>query len=84
MEGGQICYIVGGDHAILTGGYKSTLTGGDESTLSWKIFDNKSQRYRIYVHYVGEGGCKPNVAYRCTPEGKLVEAQCQNGTINKS
>jgi hypothetical protein len=42
--------------------------------LTWKLWDSKSERYRIYVHYVGENGCEPSVAYKCTSEGKLVKA----------
>jgi hypothetical protein len=74
LKGGAGSVLTGGADATLKGGAGSVLTGGDKSTLSWKIFDSKSQRYRIYVHYVGEGGCKPDVAYKCTLKGKLVEA----------
>jgi hypothetical protein len=73
LKGGGCATLMGSHYATLKGGDFAVLTGGAGSTLSWKIWDSKSERYRIFKHYVGEGCCKPDVAYKCTFDGQLVE-----------
>jgi len=71
-----------GDGGTATAGHRGTATAGDGGTaktgevgiivLSW--WDNKSERYRLSVGYVGEDGIEANTFYRCDDSGKLVKA----------
>ena len=54
-----------------TAGDRGTATAGDYGVLLLSQWDG--QRRRVVIAYVGEGGVKPNTAYRLR-DGKLVEA----------
>lgn len=56
-----------------TAGYKGTATAGDEGILTFKYWDEKAQRARIHVAYVGEDGIEPKKPYRLV-DGKVVSA----------
>ena len=53
-----------GDGGTSTSGYYGTSTSGDRGTLCIRYWDEKAQRYRLAVGYVGEDGIKPNTKYR--------------------
>ncbi len=62
LTGGNGAVLTGGYGAVLTGGYGAVLTGGNWAALTWRILEGNY--YRLHTVYVGEGGFKPNVAYR--------------------
>jgi hypothetical protein len=41
--------------------------------MIFKFWDNKKERYRFTLAYVGEKGIKPNTAYRLDEKNKPVE-----------
>jgi hypothetical protein len=83
--GGQ---ATAGDEGQATAGFKGQATAGDYGqatagdggqatagfggliTIKWW----HGHRYRLVVGYVGEDGIKPDVAYRCDNNGRLVPA----------
>ncbi|MGO4763839.1 hypothetical protein AB4120_14980 [Cupriavidus sp. 2KB_3] len=83
LTGGDDSTLTGGDDSTLTGGYGSTLTGGDDSTLTGgddselriRYWDNKANRYRTVIAYVGEDGIEANVAYRLDDNRKFVKVE---------
>ena len=74
LTGGDYSTLTGGDYSTLTGGDESTLTGGDCSELRIRYWDDKADRYRTAIAYVGENGIKPYVAYRLDDNHQFVEA----------
>ncbi len=56
-----------------TAGDKGTATAGDKSMICIKYWDEKDNRYRMVVGYVGEDGIKANVAYRLDASNKFAE-----------
>jgi len=73
LTGGDRSTLTGGYGSTLTGGYRSTLTGGDRSTLTWRYWDEKAARYRVFVCYTGENGIDACVQY----EFELVDGSPQ-------
>jgi hypothetical protein len=67
LFGGDRSTLTGGDYSTLVGGEWSALTAGDNSVLCWQVWDG--YRCRMHVAYVGEGGIKPDVAYRWSDGG---------------
>ena len=51
-----------------------TATAGYAGTVTIRWWDGATQRYRLTVGYVGEGGIEPNTPYR-VEDGKLVEVK---------
>lgn len=58
-----------GYRGTATAGYRGTATAGDCGELRFRWFD---YRCRTTVGYVGEGGIRPNVPYRCDDSGNIV------------
>ncbi|KAA0089316.1 hypothetical protein CIW54_07565 [Paraburkholderia sp. T12-10] len=75
LTGGYDSTLTGGDGSTLTGGYDSTLTGGYGSELRIRYWDNKAERYRTAIAYVGEDGIEANVPYRLDDNHKFVRAE---------
>ena len=71
--GGDGSTVIGGNRSTVTGRDSSTVTGGNRSILSLKWWDEKANRLRISIAYVGEDGILPNVKYKLDNEGKFVE-----------
>jgi hypothetical protein len=63
-----------GDYGTATAGDKGTATAGDKGILQIKWWDEKKQRQRIIIAYVGEDGIEPKVAYKLDSNGKFVQA----------
>ena len=71
-----------GQYGNASVGYKGESTAGLYGTAAAGLYgeiriqwwDNKAQRYRIAVAYVGENGIKPNVAYKLDDNHNFVEA----------
>ena len=53
-----------GDGGTATAGNRGTATAGDGGTIAIKRYDEKHNRYRLEVRYIGEGGYRANVKYR--------------------
>ena len=60
-----------------TAGYKGTATAGKKGTLRIEWWDNKTERYRWAIGYVGENGIEPNVAYRVNDRGEFIKAEAR-------
>jgi hypothetical protein len=61
-----------GDYGTATAGDDGTATAGNDGIIQVKRWDGL--RHRIVTGYVGEGGIKPNVAYRLNNDGAFVKA----------
>jgi hypothetical protein len=61
-----------GDRGTATAGYRGTATAGNYGIIVIKHWRNG--RYRLAVGYVGEGGIKPNIAYKLDENGNFQEA----------
>jgi hypothetical protein len=57
-----------------TAGYRGTATAGYRGEIRARYWDDKNQRYRTVIGYVGEDGIRANVAYRLDSKNMLVEA----------
>ena len=75
LTGGDYATLTGGNRATLTGGNRATLTGGDYATLTGKWWDEASNRYRIAVGYVGEGGIEAGHTYRIDGRGCFLAVE---------
>lgn len=73
--GGALSMLTGGNGSTLTGGDGSTLTGGYGSELRIRYWDNKADRYRTVIAYVGEDGIEANVPYRLDDNHKFAKAE---------
>jgi hypothetical protein len=63
-----------GARGTATAGDYGTATAGDYGTLILRSWDEKNQRRRFHIGYIGEGGLEPNVAYRLDDAGEFVRA----------
>jgi hypothetical protein len=63
-----------GDRGTATAGDRGTATAGDRGEIRVRWWDDKNQRYRTVIGYVGEDGIEANVAYRLDDKQKLVKA----------
>ena len=75
LSGGRREVVQVGALGTATAGALGTATAGDSGTIVIEWLDRKAGRYRRTVGYVGEQGVKPNTAYRCDANGKLVRAE---------
>ena len=57
-----------------TAGYRGTATAGYRGEIRVRWWDEKNQRYRTVIGYVGEDGIEANVAYKLDHNHKLVKA----------
>jgi len=62
-----------GAEGTATAGDAGTATAGENGILIVKWWDNSTNRYRVTVGYVGEGGVKPYHLYGCTDDGTIVK-----------
>ena len=74
LECGDEQSVMVGALGTATAGYSGTATAGDSGELRIRWYDDKADRYRLSVAYVGEDGIEPNVAYRLDEEHKFVRA----------
>ena len=59
-----------GTRGTATAGDGGTATAGDGGVITIAYYDNAKGKYRRLIGHVGDGGLKPNVAYR-------INDQCQ-------
>jgi len=62
-----------GDSGTATAGDRGTATAGDSGELRIKHWDDKAERYRTKVAWVGEDGIKANTPYRLDDNGNFFE-----------
>ena len=74
------CLKVGDKETVLVGGlgtatagYRGTATAGNKGEIRVQWWDEKAERYRTVIGYVGEDGIKPDTTYRLDDNHKLVE-----------
>ncbi len=75
ITGGDGSTITGGDGSTITGGDGSTITGGDGAEIKIRYWDEKSQRYRTRIGYIGEDGLVPNKKYRLNNDAQFEEVK---------
>ncbi|HDY5469910.1 TPA: hypothetical protein RQ713_006760, partial [Pseudomonas aeruginosa] len=63
-----------GDEGTATAGYKGTATAGEKGEIRIRYWDEKTERYRTVIGYIGEDGLEPNVPYKLSAGRKLVRA----------
>ncbi|HDP3725944.1 TPA: hypothetical protein P6N06_005850 [Pseudomonas aeruginosa] len=71
-----------GDWGTATAGYKGTATAGDWGTatagkkgeIQIRYWDEKTERYRTVIGYIGEDGLEPGVAYKLDDNHRFVKA----------
>ncbi len=87
---GDVGTSTSGNRGTSTSGYMGTSTSGDRGTSTSDIggtstsgiggvisifyWDNKTNRRKVMIGYIGENGLKPNVAYRLDENAQFVEA----------
>ncbi|EME90703.1 S-antigen family protein, partial [Pseudomonas aeruginosa PA21_ST175] len=54
--------------------YKGTATAGEKGEIRIRYWDEKTERYRTVIGYIGEDGLEPNVPYKLSAGRKLVRA----------
>ncbi|NQC42281.1 DUF7666 domain-containing protein [Pseudomonas aeruginosa] len=63
-----------GDWGTATAGYKGTATAGEKGEIRIRYWDEKADRYRTVIGYIGEDGLEPNVPYKLNADRKFVRA----------
>ncbi|WP_179196570.1 DUF7666 domain-containing protein [Pseudomonas aeruginosa] len=63
-----------GNRGTATAGYKGTATAGEKGEIRIRYWDEKTERYRTVIGYIGEDGLEPNVPYKLSAGRKLVRA----------
>jgi hypothetical protein len=63
-----------GYRGTATAGYSGTATAGYRGEIRIRWWDEKNDRYRTVIGYVGEDGIEANVAYRLDDNHKFVKA----------
>ncbi|MCT1263750.1 hypothetical protein N0621_09330 [Pseudomonas aeruginosa] len=57
-----------------TAGYKGTATAGKKGEIQIRYWDEKTERYRTVIGYIGEDGLEPDVPYKLNADRKFVRA----------
>ncbi|HHW2125239.1 TPA: hypothetical protein ACUUCH_000947 [Pseudomonas aeruginosa] len=63
-----------GDCGTATAGDCGTATAGRKGEIRIRYWDEKTERYRTVIGYIGEDGLEPNVPYKLNAGRKLVRA----------
>jgi hypothetical protein len=78
VTGGNCAQVTGGNCAQVTGGNYAKVAGGDGAVLSVYNWDQKANRWRLVVGYVGEDGIEAGIPY-CVKDGCLVDSELCHG-----
>ena len=62
-----------GDFGTATAGDFGTATAGEKGEIRLRWYDEKADRYRTVIGYVGEDGIKPDTPYRLDSKHRFVE-----------
>ncbi|MEZ1686543.1 hypothetical protein QVM57_34545 [Pseudomonas aeruginosa] len=63
-----------GDKELCQVGAYGTATAGEKGEIRIRYWDEKTERYRTVIGYIGEDGLEPNVPYKLSAGRKLVRA----------
>ncbi|EMO9845330.1 hypothetical protein RWC52_000310 [Pseudomonas aeruginosa] len=63
-----------GNWGTATAGYKGTATAGEKGEIRIRYWDEKADRYRTVIGYIGEDGLEPDVPYKLNADRKFVRA----------
>ncbi|WP_205870280.1 hypothetical protein [Pseudomonas aeruginosa] len=63
-----------GNWGTATAGDKGTATAGEKGEIRIRYWDEKADRYRTVIGYIGEDGLEPNVPYKLNADRKFVRA----------
>nr|MBG4877819.1 hypothetical protein [Pseudomonas aeruginosa] len=63
-----------GYEGTATAGYKGTATAGKKGEIQIRYWDEKTERYRTVIGYIGEDGLEPDVPYKLNADRKFVRA----------
>ncbi|WP_218777800.1 DUF7666 domain-containing protein [Pseudomonas aeruginosa] len=63
-----------GDEGTATAGDKGTATAGEKGEIRIRYWDEKADRYRTFIGYIGEDGLEPDVPYKLNADRKFVRA----------
>ncbi|HHX5603339.1 TPA: hypothetical protein ACVFG7_006040 [Pseudomonas aeruginosa] len=63
-----------GNEGTATAGNEGTATAGRKGEIRIRYWDEKTERYRTVIGYIGEDGLEPNVPYKLNAGRKLVRA----------
>ncbi|MEQ6541410.1 MULTISPECIES: DUF7666 domain-containing protein [Pseudomonas] len=63
-----------GNWGTATAGDKGTATAGEKGEIRIRYWDEKADRYRTVIGYIGEDGLEPDVPYKLNADRKFVRA----------
>ncbi len=63
-----------GDEGTATAGDEGTATAGEKGEIRIRYWDEKADRYRTVIGYIGEDGLEPDVPYKLNADRKFVRA----------
>ncbi|WP_222426189.1 hypothetical protein [Pseudomonas aeruginosa] len=64
-----------GDKGTATAGDKGTATAGEKGEIRIRYWDEKTERYRTVIGYIGEDGLEPNTHYRLDDNHRFVKVE---------
>jgi hypothetical protein len=70
-----------GYRGTATAGYRGTATAGDRGTatageagvISIQYYDSQTDRFKVMIGYIGEGGLKAGVKYKLNDQAQFEE-----------
>ncbi|MBX5689031.1 hypothetical protein ISD91_27455 [Pseudomonas aeruginosa] len=63
-----------GYRGTATAGYRGTATAGEKGEIRIRYWDEKADRYRTVIGYIGEDGLEPNVPYKLNAGHKFARS----------
>ncbi|HCG1141325.1 TPA: hypothetical protein P6N63_006029, partial [Pseudomonas aeruginosa] len=54
---------------------KGTATAGEKGEIRIRYWDEKTERYRTVIGYIGEDGLEPNTHYRLDDNHRFVKVE---------
>ncbi|WP_161971455.1 hypothetical protein [Pseudomonas aeruginosa] len=63
-----------GDEGTATAGDWGAATAGEKGEIRIRYWDEKADRYRTVIGYIGEDGLEPNVPYRLNADHKFARS----------
>lgn len=68
----DLCQV--GAYGTATAGNWGTATAGEKGEIRIRYWDEKADRYRTVIGYIGEDGLEPDVPYKLNADRKFVRA----------
>ena len=63
--------VFGGD--VATAGDSGTATAGEAGVISIQYYDSQTDRFKVMIGYIGEGGLKAGVKYKLNDQAQFEE-----------